>query len=297
MILRSLLFIPGDSEKKLSKGDASPADALILDIEDAVALDRKPVARGLVREYLDARSPGTRKQQIWVRVNPLDSGFALDDLQAVVGGKPDGIMLPKAVSPDDVQRLSHYLDAFESAHGLDAGSIRILPLTTETANASFHLGEYAKFESPRLVGLSWGAEDLSAALGASTNRDASGEWSFTYKVARSLMLMAAHSAGVQAIETLYADFRDEEGLLRSSREARAEGFVGRLAIHPAQVEVINEGFSPSTDEIEFARRVVAAFEADPELGVVGLDGKMLDIPHLKSAQRTLALAEQLSSRG
>lgn len=296
MILRSLLFIPGDSEKKLSKGDASPADALILDIEDAVALDRKPVARGLVKEYLDARSPGTRKQQVWVRINPLDSGFALDDLQAVVSGKPDGIMLPKAVSPYDVQRLSNYLDAFESAHGLAAGSIFILPLTTETANAAFHLDEYANFESPRLVGLSWGAEDLSAALGASTNRDASGEWSFTYKVARSLMLMAAHSAGVQAIETLYADFRDEEGLLRSSREARAEGFVGRLAIHPAQVEVINEGFSPSAEEIEFARRVVAAFEADPELGVVGLDGKMLDIPHFKSAQRTLALAEQLKSR-
>ena len=289
--LRSLLFIPGDSEKKLAKVDGCGADAVILDLEDAVAPTNKPAARRLVAEFLAARPREGRSPRIWVRVNPFDSGLALEDLAAVAGGAPDGIMQPKTDGPADVARLSHYLDAFEAANGTAAGSTGIIPVATETACAPFHLGAFATAGLARLAGLTWGAEDLAAAVGASTNRGADGEWAFTYKMARSLCLLAAHAAGVPAIETLHADFRDEEGLRASCRAARSEGFTGRLAIHPAQVAAINESFLPSEAEIAFARRVQAAFAAAPGTGTVGLDGKMLDIPHLKAAQRVLAQAE------
>ncbi|WP_431469935.1 HpcH/HpaI aldolase/citrate lyase family protein [Sphingosinithalassobacter sp. LHW66-3] len=289
--LRSLLFIPGDSEKKLAKVDGCGADAVILDLEDAVAPANKPAARRLVAEFLAARPREGRSPQIWVRVNPFDTGLTLEDLAAVAGGAPDGIMQPKTDGPADVARLSHYLDAFEAASGTAAGSTGIIPVATETARAPFHLGAFATAGLARLAGLTWGAEDLAAAVGASTNRGADGEWAFTYKMARSLCLLAAHAAGVPAIETLHADFRDEEGLRASCRAARSEGFTGRLAIHPAQVAAINESFLPSEAEIAFARRVQAAFAAAPGTGTVGLDGKMLDIPHLKAAQRVLAQAE------
>ncbi len=290
MNLRSWLFIPGDSEKKLGKGDASGADVLILDLEDSVAAPAKAAARVLVRSFLDAR-PGPRPSQLWVRINPLHSGLALDDLVAIVPGRPDGVMIPKADGPAELERLSHYLDALEAQHGLEAGAVRILPVATETAAAPFQLGDYAKADLPRLAGLTWGPEDLATALGASTNLDETGRWALTFRMVRSLTLLGARAAGVQAIDTLYVDFRDEDGLRTSCQAARAEGFTGRLAIHPAQVAVINAAFRPSGEEIDFARRVVAAFEANPSTGTVSLDGRMLDIPHLKQARQVLAEGE------
>jgi citrate lyase subunit beta / citryl-CoA lyase len=284
---RSMLFIPADSEKKLGKVDACGADAVILDLEDSVAADNKPLARELAAGFLAARSPAGRTVQLWVRINPLDSGLALTDLVAVASGAPCGIMQPKINSPEDVRVLSYYLDALEAQHGITAGSIKIMPIVTETAVAPFHLGALAGAGLDRMVGITWGAEDLSAALGASTNRDASGELAFTYQMARSLTLLAAHACGVQAIDALHADFRDDAGLLASSRAARAEGFTGRLAIHPAQVAGINEGFMPSDAEVAHAKRVIEAFAANPGAGTVGLDGKMIDIPHRKAAEKVL----------
>lgn len=289
--LRSLLFIPGDSEKKLGKVDECGADAVILDLEDSVAPENKAAARALVAEFVGARPKGNRPVQLWVRVNPLDSGLTQDDLSAVIGAAPDGIMQPKTEGPDCVAKLSAMIDALEREHGLEAGGIRIIPVATEVPIAPFRLGDFAGAGLTRLAGLTWGAEDLSAAIGASTNKGPDGDWAFTYKMVRSLTLLAAHAAGVPAIDTLYADFRDEEGLSASSRAARAEGFSGRLAIHPAQVGPINAGFTPSDEEIAFAARVVAAFEAKPGIGTIGIDGKMYDIPHLKAAKRTLELAE------
>ncbi len=286
--MRSLLFIPADSEKKLGKIAGSDADVVILDLEDAVAPEAKPRARALAAEVLSGPRDGG--PLLWVRVNPLDTGLTLTDLTAIVAARPDGIIQPKTDRPTDVVRLSHYLDALEAAHGLPPGGISIIPVATETAIAPFHLGAYAEAGLARLAGLTWGAEDLSAAVGASGNRDPDGQWAFTYRMARSLTLLAAHASGVAAIDTLYADFRDEEGLFRDCRASRSEGFSGRLAIHPAQVAVINEAFLPSAEEIAQARRVLAAFAAAPGAGTVGLDGKMLDIPHRKAAERTLAMA-------
>ena len=286
-LLRSLLFIPGDSETKIAKADGCGADAVILDLEDAVAPENKPRARELVAAHLAARPYAARTSQLWVRVNPLDTGLMLTDLADIVALAPDGIMQPKTNDANDVQTLSHYLDALEAQAGLPPGRIGIIPVATETAIAPFHLGEFATADLPRLVGLTWGAEDLATAVGASTNRGTDGDWAFTYKLARSLTLLAAHAAGVQAIDTLHGDFRDEDGLRATSLMSRAEGFSGRLAIHPAQVAAINASYLPSADEIAQARRVLAAFAENPSAGTVGLDGKMLDIPHKKQAQRIL----------
>jgi citrate lyase subunit beta / citryl-CoA lyase len=289
--LRSWLFVPGDSEKKLAKGDAVGADALILDLEDAVAAERKPLAREMVFAYLAARPPGARSSKLWVRINPLDTEWALADLAAVVRAHPDGIVLPKANGPADAQRLSFYLDALEAQAGVAAGAVGILPVATETAKAPFALGDYAAAGLARLRGLTWGAEDLSAAVRASTNLDESGAWALTYRLVRSLTLIAAHAAGVQAIETLQADYADVAGLRESSRRARAEGFSGRIAIHPAQVAPINDSFTPSPAEVAHARRIVDAFAGAGGAGTVGLDGKMLDRPHLKQAEDLLAAYE------
>lgn len=288
--LRSWLFVPADSQKKLAKADGAGADALILDLEDSVAADAKPLARAMAGQFLTDRPKGERAGQIWVRINPLDSKLALEDLVAVVKVAPDGVMLPKCEGPRDVQRLSHYLDALEAQAGLAAGSVSILPVATETAAAPFALGDYAAARLDRLAGLTWGAEDLSAALGASTNQDESGGWALTYRLVRSLTLMGAKAARAQAIDTLYVDFRDEAGLRAACQASRMEGFTGRLAIHPAQVAAINDGYRPSPGEIEQARRVIAAFEAAPGAGAVGLDGRMLDRPHLTRAQAIVAQA-------
>ena len=288
--LRSWLFVPGDSEKKLGKVEGCGADVVILDLEDAVAPGNKPAARRLVAEFLRERPRGQRDPRLWVRVNPLDSGMIKEDLAAIMPSAPDGIVQPKTDGPDCVRQLSNLLDHMEIAHRVEPGSTMILPVATETPVAPFRLGEFAGAKLDRLIGLTWGAEDLAAALGATGNKGPDGDWLFTYKLVRSLTLMAAHAAGVPAIDTLHADFRDEDGLRADSRRARAEGFSGRLAIHPGQVAPINQSFTPSEEEIAFARRVVEAFEADPSAGTVGLDGRMLDIPHLKSARRTLAMA-------
>ena len=286
MSIRSFLFVPGDSERKLAKGLDAKADALILDLEDAVAQARKPLAREMVGEFLTAHA-ADRATKLWVRINPLAQG-GLDDLAAVARASPDGIVVPKTDGPADVQRLSHYLDILERRDDV-AAPIRILPVATETAKAPFRLGDYADVALPRLYGLTWGAEDLSSAIGASTNKDAAGDWAFTYQMVRSACLLAAKAAGLAAIETLYADFRDSDGLRASSVAAAQEGFTGRIAIHPAQVEVINAAFMPSEEAVLHARRVVAAFAAAPHSGAVGLDGMMLDMPHLKQAHHVLAL--------
>ena len=294
MNLRSFLFVPGDSEKKLAKGLASKADALILDLEDAVAPARKGLARAMVTACLSAHA-GSPQPALWVRINPLGEG-GLDDLAAVVRAGPAGIVVPKVDGPADVQRLSHYLDVLERRDGI-ATPIRILPVATETARAPFKLGDYAEAALPRLYGLTWGAEDLSAAIGASTNKAPGGAWAFTYQMVRSACLLAAKAAGVEAIETLIADFRDADGLRQACITAAQEGFTGRLAIHPAQVDVINAAFMPSEAAVQHARRVIAAFDAEPEAGAVGLDGMMLDMPHLKQAQQVLALHAAYAERG
>ncbi|GAB5459656.1 MAG: CoA ester lyase [Henriciella sp.] len=288
--IRSFLFVPGDSARKLEKASSSQADALILDLEDAVGLDRKDVARETVAGFLRDHPRTTRKAQLWVRINPLDTPMALNDLAAIVAAEPNGIIQPKIDGPEDVRTLSHYLDALEVQSRLVPGSTKILPIATETAAAPFGLGRFASTDLPRLSGMTWGAEDLSVAVGASTNLDVNKDWSFTYKMARSMTLLAAHASGIPAIETLYADFKDEAGLQTSCRAARREGFSGRLAIHPAQVDIINTCFTPSAEEIAHAMRVVEAFAANPGAGTVGLDGKMLDIPHKKQAETVLAQA-------
>lgn len=292
MTIRSFMFIPGDSEKKLGKVDGMGADAVILDLEDAVAPSRKPVAREMVPAFMQERPAAKRSTQLWVRINPLETTDALQDLAAVIPAAPDGIMIPKPDGPAEVERLSHYLDALEAQAGLEPGRIKILPVATETAKAAFSLGDYASAGLERLYGLTWGAEDLSSAIGASSNLGEDGEWTLTYRLVRSMTLLAAHAAAVEAVEGIHVDFKDPEGLRATSRAARAEGFSGRIAIHPAQVEIINESFTPSDEEIATANRVIAAFDAQPDAGTVQLDGKMLDIPHLIQARRTLAARDE-----
>lgn len=286
--LRSLLFIPGDSDRKIQKGLGTAADAIILDLEDSVTPVNKPAARTRVSEILASSETGFAGQ-LWVRINPLATPYCLDDLAAVVRHRPAGILLPKSAGPEDVVRLGHHLDALEARDGIDLGSTAILPVVTETAQAPFSTGLYAPARLARLMGLTWGAEDLSSALGAADNLDETGRWAFTYRMARSLCLLAAKACDVQAIETLYVDFRDDAGLLKSCRASRREGFTGRFAIHPAQVDPINEGYMPDYTDVAFARRVVAAFDEVPGAGTVGLDGAMLDIPHLNRAHAVLEL--------
>ncbi len=292
MILRSLLFVPGDSERKLAKSESSHADALVLDLEDAVAADRTAVARTMVLEYLRAHRDRS-KTQLWVRINPLSTPMATIDLAAIVAGAPDGIMLPKVTSASDVVMLDHFLCALEARDSVKPGSIAIIPVATETPAAMFTLGGFAGC-SPRLSGMTWGAEDLAAAVGATTNRDDSGNLDFTYQLARSLCLLAAVAAEVQPIDTVSVNFKDADALRKESETARRAGFTGKIAIHPDQVDVINAAFTPSPEDIAHANRVIEAFASGA--GTVALDGKMLDMPHLKQARRTLALAASLRSR-
>jgi citrate lyase subunit beta/citryl-CoA lyase len=280
---RSLLFAPGDSERKVAKAGASSADLVLLDLEDAVAPPNKAAARALVAEHLKT---AVRAQPQWVRINPLDTEHALADLAAIVPGAPDGIMLPKATRTE-AEQLHHYLTALEATHGLPQGGIRTIVVATETAPAIFGLGNYAG--CPRLAALTWGAEDSATALGATHNRDEHGEYDFPYQVFRALALAGAAAAGVTPIETIHGDFRDLDGLEKVATKARRAGFRGMLAIHPDQVPVINRAFSPSSAEIEQANRIVDLFKANPGAGTIGLDGEMLDMPHLKRAQAVLAM--------
>jgi len=288
-MLRSWLFIPGDSEKKLAKGATTGADALIIDLEDAVAPARRPIARELTRDYL--RSADRSICQLYVRINPLDGADALLDLAGIIEGKPDGLILPKAETVADSDRLGYYLDALEVAGGIEQGNTKIFPIVTETPGAMLTLDGYQSV-NPRVVALAWGAEDLSAAVGASTNKDENGDLTAPYILARSLCLMAAYAAGVQAVDTVYTDFRDDDGLRTSSNQARRDGFTGKIAIHPNQVGIINDAFTPSADDLTHAHAVIDLFAENPDAGTLSLDGKMLDKPHLTQAERVIALAKQ-----
>lgn len=286
--LKSLLFVPGDSEKKMTKAQTFGASALILDLEDAVSVERIGLARTMVCEYLSHHADRSRTQ-LWVRINPLDTALALPDLVGVIAGAPNGILLPKIRSALDIVLLDHYLTALEAREGVAPGSVRIIPVATETPQAMFNASTYQGC-SHRLAGLTWGAEDLSTAIGASTNRVDSGEYEFTYQLARSLCLLGAHAAGVQAIDTITPDFRDGERLAREVKASRRAGFSGKICIHPDQVAGVNAGYSPDAEELAHARAVVDAFAQAGGAGAVQLDGKMLDKPHLTQAQRILALA-------
>lgn len=284
MPIRSFLFVPADSERKLARGLESGADALILDLEDSVSAANRPIARKLAREFLDTHEQ--KKIARYVRINPLASGLALDDLAATVAGRPDGILLPKC-TPDDVSTVDHYLSAFETAAGSPVGGIRIVAIATETAQAVFALGNYAG-SSPRLEAITWGAEDLAACIGGN-NRTIDGVYDGPYALARSLCLLAASAAEVQALDTIYTDFRDPDGLKAECVAARRSGFTGKMAIHPAQIAAINEVFSTSAAEREWAERVLAAFAANPNAGTLALDGKMIDKPHAVLARRLLGM--------
>lgn len=275
MRLRSMLFVPGDRPDRMAKAQQSGADALILDLEDSVTTEAKTRARAAIATFLATPHDGAAR---WVRINPLDSGMTADDLAAAHGA--DGIVLPKSGSGEDVARLDAMLAGI---------SARILPIATETPAAVFGLGSYAGC-SPRLAGITWGAEDLPAAIGAATSREADGRFTPPYEMIRALTLFGAHAAGVAAIETVYPDFRDSEGLERYCLRAMRDGFTGMMAIHPTQVDIINRAFTPSEAAVAHARHIVAAFAENPGVGALQLDGRMLDAPHLKQAEALLRRA-------
>jgi citrate lyase subunit beta/citryl-CoA lyase len=285
MAMRSWLFVPGDSERKLAKVAGCGADVVIVDLEDAVAPQAKEAARALAREWL---AQGTAGGQRWVRINALDTPLWRDDLLAVLPAAPDGVMVPKAAGPEQLQRLAAELHDLEQRHGIERGRTRLLPLVSETPAAALGIPTYLHTPVPRLAGLTWGAEDLSAAIGAGRKRDAEGRWTDTFRLVRAQVLLAAHACEVLPVDTLFADFRDLAGLERVARESRTDGFAGMLAIHPDQVPVINAAFMPSEEEITEARRIVAAFAAEPGAGALQLEGRMLDQPHLEQARRLLA---------
>jgi citrate lyase subunit beta/citryl-CoA lyase len=287
-LMRSLLFVPGDSEKKLEKGFGAGADVVIVDLEDSVAPQNKATAREIAARFI----AGNRQQTssaIYIRVNDLSSGLTDDDLAALVSAKPDGIMLPKSNSGQDVQQLSAKLRVHEAENGLPDGGIKILPIITETAAGVLAAATYAG-ASARLAGLTWGAEDLSAAIGARAARDENGRYTDVFRFARTMTILAAGAAEVAAIDTVFPGFRDMAAFEAECVEAERDGFTGKMAIHPAQVPVINAAFTPSAEAVERSQAIVAAFEAAGNPGVVGIDGKMYDRPHLRLAERLLARA-------
>ncbi len=286
--MRSLLFVPGNSEKKQAKALASGADVLILDLEDSVAAADKQEARKITRDFVGANTGAG--PELYVRVNDLTTGLTEDDLAAVLLARPAGIMLPKAEGGADVSRLSVMLRALEAEAGNEDGSTKILPIVTETPAGVLSTASYAG-SSPRLSGLTWGAEDLSAAVGARTARDSDGRYTDLFRHARVMTLLAAHAAGVAPVDTVYPDFRNGEGLARECAEAERDGFTAKMAIHPAQVPVINEAFTPSAEAVAQSRRVVEAFAAAGNPGVLAINGKMYDRPHLRLAERLLKRAE------
>ncbi|MYZ47849.1 HpcH/HpaI aldolase/citrate lyase family protein [Propylenella binzhouense] len=288
--MRSLLFVPADSPRKLEKSVSSGADALILDLEDSVAGDRKAAARATALAFLREWRNESGVPRIFVRINALGSGLSSLDLDVVMTGAPDGIMLPKATGGADITLLDARLAVREALHDLPPGSTGILAIATETPSAIFGLGTY-KGASARLGGLSWGAEDLSAEIGALATREPSGAWTEPFRLARGLVLFAAHAAGTAAIDTVYVNFRDQSGLRAEAAQAARDGFTAKLAIHPDQVPVINEAFTPDQAAVARAERVVAAFAEAGQSGVASLDGTMLDRPHLVLARRILSRAE------
>lgn len=284
--MRSWLFAPGDSDKKMAKAADSAADIALFDLEDAVATENKVLARQMVHDFLASRTQG--RERLWVRINPLDGPYTLLDLAAIMPARPGGIMLPKVYGRQDVDRLDHYLSALEVANGIDEGSTPLIVLVTETAEAMFHTGSYKG--APRVVALTWGAEDLADSIGASDNRNPDGSYGFTYELARSMCLLGAATAGVTAIETIQGDFRDLDGLKARAEKVRRDGYRGMLAIHPAQVDVINAAFTPTAEEIAQAQEIVDIFAKNPGLGAIGYKGGMLDRPYLSRAEQLLKQA-------
>jgi citrate lyase subunit beta/citryl-CoA lyase len=285
---RSWLFAPGDSERKMEKATASTADAVIFDLEDAVTEAEKPKARSLVAAFLKVNAQ--HRARLWVRINPIQGPHALADLAAVMPAAPAGIMFPKPRGRADAELLDHYLTAFEAASALEIGSTKVMLLATEEPSSMLAIGSYAGV--PRVVAMSWGAEDLATALGASDNRGDFGGYDFTYELARSLCLVGAAACGVAAIETIHGDFKDEAGLRKRAAAMRRAGYRGMLAIHPAQIEPINEAFSASAEELAAAQEIVDLFAANPGVGTIGHKGAMLDRPHLARAQALLAAARK-----
>ena len=297
MIIRSWLFVPGDSERKLAKGRGNPADALILDLEDAVSDDRQDQARAMTCAFLKD-NPDRSQQKLWVRVNPLDHVFSLPDLAAIMPGAPDGIVLPKVYSAAEVNRMADFLLALEAREGLGLGSTKILSVATETAASLLTFHTYLDNVTNRLTALTWGGEDLAAALGASDNQHpTSGDYDDPYLYAKSMCLATSRAIDAQPVGCVWVNFRDLEGLKNDCLRDRRSGFIGKIAIHPDQSDIINRAFTPSEDEIAYSQKVVDLFEQNPGMGTVGLDGKMLDMPHLKQARNVLALAEQVKERG
>jgi citrate lyase subunit beta/citryl-CoA lyase len=285
--MRSFLFVPGDSERKLAKGPSSGPDGLILDLEDSVAADRKKLARQMVLDYLKSTTRSGPK--LYVRVNALDTGLTLGDLAVVMQGKPDGIVFPKCVGQADLDRLALWLDAFEAREGIEIDSTRVLTIATESAAAVLALAS-APAKHVRLMGHSWGGEDLMADLGALAKGPAPGVYDDTFRLARTVNLMASVAAGVTAYDTVYPDIKNMDGLRAEAQDARRMGYGGKIAIHPDQVAVIHEVFTPTAQEVDWAKRVIATFENNPGSGVLTLDGKMLDKPHLVLARRLMARA-------
>ena len=286
--MRSLLFVPGDSERKLAKGSTSGADVVIVDLEDSVAAASKPAARALAQGFIANLQRG-QGPKIYVRVNDLSTGLTDEDLAVVVKARPDGIMLPKCNSAADVVQLAAMLRVHEAENGLDDGATEIVGIMTETPIGVLSASTY-RVSCPRLAGLTWGAEDLSAAIGAMATREGNGRYTDVFRLARTLTILAASAVEVAAIDTVFVNFRDSEGLRLECAEAARDGFTGKLAIHPDQVPLINEAFTPSGDAIEQAKAIVRAFAEAGNPGVVGLGGQMYDRPHLRRAERLLARA-------
>jgi citrate lyase subunit beta/citryl-CoA lyase len=282
--MRTMLFVPGDSPRKFEKAATSKASALILDLEDSVVPDKKDEARGLTRTMLNSRRDGPK---LYVRVNALDTAMTLQDLAAVMPAAPDGIVLPKCRSGDDVRHLALWLDAFEAAAGTKPGTTQIVVVATETAASVFGLGTY-KDCSPRLAGLMWGAEDLAASLGATENASA-GKFHSPYLLARDMCLIGAAAAEVAAIDTVYTDIENLAGLEQETRAARRDGFSAKALIHPKHVDIVNAAFEPNATERAWAEKIVAAFADNPNLGTLRLEGKMIDKPHLRAAKKILGI--------
>ena len=286
--MRSMLFVPGDRPERFAKATASGADAVIFDLEDAVHPDRRPIARTAIVECLSAEA---RSVPYWVRINPVDTPDALSDLAAVMQGRPDGIMLPKARSGADVLQASHWIEALEAREGIVAGGTGLIPLITESAGAVLAIASFACLPA-RVRGLTWGAEDLAADIGALSNKTADGEFDPVYAHARTMCLYAAAAAGVPAIDTVDTEIRDTVAVERRARESRRQGYVGKMAIHPAQIAPIHAAYRPSEQELAWARRVLEAFRASPGAGALSLDGRMLDKPHIRQAERIVAAARE-----
>lgn len=289
--MRSFLFIPADDEKKLGKGAGTGADALILDLEDSVSAPRKAAARPIAAQYVAEARQREGRPRLYVRINALDTSLWEDDVASIVPARPDGIFLPKSRSGEDVHKLSIALHLAEERSGVPEGSTRIIAIATETPISLLNLHTYAG-ASARLEGLAWGAEDLSATLGARTNREADGRtWTSPFRLARDLSLFTAAAAGVQALDTVFVNFRDPEGLRLECQAAVRDGFTAKMAIHPDQVSVINEVFTPSADEVALSEEILQAFTANPEAGVLAIRGTMVDKAHIARAERILARAK------